>query len=282
MSAIDTSLESERLESALAVLVNKVLAAGRAKPGQTEVVRRGALYATATLSLGLETVARGDLGRAAQALRSISLGRMFRVGYTVTHRVARLAQALAARSVTSGSPTRELVAGLCSPRPLFARAADELPAPGMRPLESQADLRRAGELLAGLALRVALVESLGVDVVAMGQAPEPRPALDDHIRTAIAHVVIGRPFSGDALSQAQLTALRRAMPGGRLGDASRQAARTAVEARLARAQLATPSSVLARLVDGWLDDLDGILGDIADAEVDPRFVEGVLVEARRS
>ena len=46
------------------VLVNKVLAAGRAKPGQAEVVRRGALYATATLSLGLEVVARGDLERA--------------------------------------------------------------------------------------------------------------------------------------------------------------------------------------------------------------------------
>jgi hypothetical protein len=254
-------------------------------------VRRGALYATATLSLGLETVARGDLGRAVQALRTIALGRLFRVGYTVTHKLARLAQALAPRSLTAGSPTKELVAGLCTPRPLFARAADEPPASGVRPFEAQADLRRAGELLAGLALRVALVESLGVDVVAMGQAPEPRPQLDDHIRTALAHVAlaslgsapsIGEAFRGDALSQAQLTALRRAMPGGRLAASQRQVARTAVEARLARAQLATPTALLARLVDGWLDDLDGILGGVADAEVDPRFVEGVLVEVRRS
>jgi hypothetical protein len=274
--------ETERLESALAVLVNKVLAAGRARPGQAEVVRRGALYATATLSLGLETVARGDLARAVQALRSVGLGRLFRVGYTVTHKIARLAQALAARSLTAGSPTRELVAGLCSPRPLLSRAADEPPQPGLRPLESQADLRRAGELLAALALRVALVESLGVDVVAMGQAPEPRPSLDDHVRTALAHVAIGEPFSGDALTQAQLTALRRAMPGGVLGATQRGAARTAVEARLARAQLATPSGVLGKLVDGWLDDLDAMLGGITDTEVDPRFVEGVLVEAKRS
>ena len=53
------------------VLVNKVLAAGRAKPGQAEVVRRGALYATATLSLGLETIARGDLDRATRSAASI-------------------------------------------------------------------------------------------------------------------------------------------------------------------------------------------------------------------
>src|SRR5690606_30787492 len=46
IGAIDNPAEAERLETALAVLVNKVLAAGRAKPGQAEVVRRGALYAT--------------------------------------------------------------------------------------------------------------------------------------------------------------------------------------------------------------------------------------------
>src|SRR5262245_21523751 len=53
MAAIEEPAEAERLEGALMVLVNKVLAAGRAKPGQPEVLRRGALYATATVSLGL-------------------------------------------------------------------------------------------------------------------------------------------------------------------------------------------------------------------------------------
>ncbi|MGE3543129.1 MAG: DUF6178 family protein, partial [Kofleriaceae bacterium] len=208
MGAISDPGEAQRLETALMVLVNKVLAAGRAKPGQVEVVRRGALYATATLSLGLETVSRGDLGRATAALETIALSRLFRVGYTVTHKLARLAQALAARSVTAGDPAKALVAGLCSPRPLFSRAADDPPAPGLRPFESQADLRRAGEILTGLTLRVALVEGLGVDVVAMGQAPEPRPSLDDHIRTALARAVIGGELSGEALSLAELTALR--------------------------------------------------------------------------
>jgi hypothetical protein len=283
MGSIDVPEEAELLEASLMVLVNKVLAAGRAKPGQAEVVRRGALYATATLSLGLETVSRSDLPRAREALRSISLQRMFRVGYTVTTKLARLAQALAPRSLTAASPAKELVAGLCSPRPLFSRAADEPPAAGLRPFESSADLRRAGEILAGLTLRVALVEGLGVDVVAMGQAPEPRPNLDDHIRTALVRAVVGGELRGEALSQAELTKLRdQGVVDGLLTPAARKAGHAAIRARLGAAQLTASDTVLDKLVDGWLDDLEGILGGVKDATIDPRFVEGLLVEVRRS
>lgn len=283
MAAMDDESEAERLEQALMVLVNKVLAAGRAKPGQSEVMRRGALYATATLSLGLEVVARGDLERAKQALSSIGFNRLFRVGYTVTHKLAKLATALAPRSVTAGTPARELVAALCSPRPLFARAADEPPQAGMRPFESQADLRRAGEILTGLTLRVALVESLGVDVVAMGTAPEPRPDLDDYLRTALARSVVGGDLRAEALSQADLSTLRRTgFEGSTLTPSARRAGHASISARLGAAQLSASGPVLERLVDGWLDDLERILGTLKDTEVDPRFVEGVIVEAQRS
>ncbi len=284
MAAIDDPGEAERLEQALMVLVNKVLAAGRAKPGQAEVMRRGALYATATLSLGLETVARGDLVRAQQALASIAIIRLFRVGYTVTQKLAKLATALAPRSATAGSPAQELVAALCSPRPLFARAADEPPTIGMRPFESQSDLRRAGEILSGLTIRIALVEGLGVNVIAMGQAPEPRPELDDHIRTALARAVIDPAggLRGEALTQAELQTLRRdAFTGARLGDDARRRGFEAIKAQLGAAQLTASGPLLAKLVDGWLDDLERILGGIT-GEVDPRFVEGVLVEVKRS
>ncbi|MBA3819305.1 MAG: hypothetical protein H0X17_10465 [Deltaproteobacteria bacterium] len=283
LAAIEEPEEAERVEGALLMLVNKVLAAGRAKPGQPEVVRRGALYATATLSLGLETIARGDLGRATEALSSIGLARLFRVGYTVTHKLSRLAQALATRSVTAGSPARELVAGLCSPRPLFSRAADAPPTNGLRPFESSSDLRRAGELLTGLTVRIALVESLGVDVLALGQAPEPRPSLDDHIRTALARAVVGGGFTGEALSQAELTTLRdQGMTEGQLTEVARAAGLEAVRSRLGAKQLTASASVLAPLVGGWFEELEAILGAVKDAEIDPRFVEGVLVEVRRS
>ena len=40
--------------------------------------------------------------------------------------------------------------------------------------------------------------------------------------------------------------------------------------------------ILVRLIEGWLADLERILGTVKDAEIDARFVEGVLVEAHRS
>jgi hypothetical protein len=283
MTAIDDPVEADRLEQALMVLVNKVLAAGRAKPGQAEVLRRGALYATATLSLGLETIARSDLERAKQALLSIGLGRLFRVGYTVTQKLAKLASALAPRAATAGSPAEELVAALCSPRPLFARAADEPPVAGLRPFESAADLRRAGEILTALTLRIALVESLGVNVIAMGQAPEPRPELDDHIRTALARAVVTGELRGEALSEAELLQLQReGFTNGKLLDAVRRRGFDAIKTRLGAAQLQASGQLLAKLVDGWLDDLERILGGVKEGDVDPRFVEGVLVEVKRS
>ncbi len=107
---------------ALMVLVNKVLAAGRAKPGQSEVVRRGALYATSTLSLGLETVARGDLGKATAGVADHRARPGCSGSATPSRTSSRGSRtALAPRSLTAGSPARELVAALCSPRPLFAR-----------------------------------------------------------------------------------------------------------------------------------------------------------------
>ncbi|HEY5927125.1 MAG TPA: DUF6178 family protein [Kofleriaceae bacterium] len=282
MAQLEDPVEAERLEQALMVLVNKVLAAGRAKPGQAEVMRRGALYATATLSLGLETISRGDIHKATQAMSSIAFGRLFRLGYTVTQKLAKLATALAPRSATAGSPAKELVAALCSPRPLFSRAADEPAMPGMRPFESAADLRRAGEILTGLTLRIALVEGLGVNVIAMGQAPEPRPELDDHIRTALARAVVCGELRGEALTQAELRQLRTdAFTENKLRDDARRRGFEAVKARLGAAQLQASGPLLAKLVDRWLDDLERILGGVV-GEVDPRFVEGVLVEVKRS
>ncbi len=72
------------------------------------------------------------------------------------------------------------------------------------------------------------------------------------------------------------------MDAGTLTPAARAAGHDAVRKRLGAAQLAASGPIVARLVDGWLDDLDALLGGVKDETIDPRFVEGVLVEAKRS
>ncbi|HET9991537.1 MAG TPA: hypothetical protein VFQ65_23570, partial [Kofleriaceae bacterium] len=74
----------------------------------------------------------------------------------------------------------------------------------------------------------------------------------------------------------------QAFAGATLTEVARQRVHTAIAARLGAAQLAASGVILAKLVDGWLVDLERILGGIAGADVDPRFVEGVLVDVRRS
>ena len=62
---------------------------------------------------------------------------------------------------------------------------------------------------------------------------------------------------------------------------ARRIGHASITTRLGAAQLAASGAILTKLVDGWLDDLERILGSIV-GEVDPRFVEGVLVEVNRS
>jgi hypothetical protein len=274
--------QAERIEQAILVLVNKVMSAARVKPGESEALRRGAHYATATVSLGLETVARGDVDRAAQALSSVSLTRLHRAGYTVAVKLARLAQSLAPRAATAGLPASAVIGGLTAARPWLARAVDIPTAPGVRPFESQADVRKAAEVLARLALRIAIAESLGVNLLAMGQAPEPRPALDDHARTAMVRVMAGGAFSGEALTADELVGFRAAaMTGGELTDAARERGEAAVRERLAELQVGIGKEQLPLLVAEWLGDIERQLGPL-EGDIDPRFVEGVIAAGRRA
>ncbi len=270
--------EETRLETALMLVVNKLLAAARTRPGDQDSLRAGADYATSTISLGLEVVARGEIDRAAAALRSVSLGRLFRLGYTVGAKLARLAHNLAPRALTAGEPVTAVIAALTQPRPWFPGSFDEPARPGLRPFGSQTDVRRVAELLAGLTLRIAVVESLGVNLLAMSQLPEPRPDLDDHARTAVARVIAGGELTPRALSHDELVAVRGTLDHGRLPAAARARAQSAVMGRLDGARIQAGGTQLLDLIDGWLTEVEAIARAIEPAKIDARFVGGVLVE----
>jgi Family of unknown function (DUF6178) len=244
LAELEDAEEIARIESAIMYLVNRVLAAARAKPGQQEVVQRAAHYASATLSLGLEAVA------------------------------ARGARA------SAESPAREVVGALSSPRPLWAKIADRPAGVGVRPFESLADVRRGTEVLSGLTVRVALVEQLQVNLLAMAQAPEPRPSLEDHLRTAMARAAMDGTWRSAALSATEVEVLRRdGFVDGALTSEARRRCHDAVAASLGAEQLLAGAATLPAIVDELLDQLEAVLGAVTDQRVDPRFISGVLIDA---
>jgi hypothetical protein len=263
--------ELERLQAAFAYLVNRVLSASRVAPGDAERVGEGAAYAAATLSLGLETVARGDVDRAAEALRTVSLARLHRAGFTLSLRLARLARALAPRAVTAPDADRELLAALLGPRPLFASPR--------RPFETTADVRVAATALARLALRIAIAEqALGVDLVDLSARPEPSPELDDFARTAVGRVIAGGEPEAEPLAPDELAKLAAAFVGGALPPAARARAVAALRERLDRTGVTAGREYLDDLVDSWARDLESSVGALpAGAPLDQRFVAGLLL-----
>jgi hypothetical protein len=176
-----------------------------------------------------------------------------------------------------------VLAALLGARPWMSRALDQPPVPGVRPFESQADLRRAAEVLSRLGLRIAIAESLGVDLLAMAQAPEPRPALDDHARTALVHAMLGEPARGDALGDDALRRFRATcFAGDALADDAQERALAALTRRLDEGGLTAAREPLPGLVAGWLADLERTFAPLSAADIDGRFVEGVVTAAGRS
>ncbi|MCG8421952.1 MAG: DUF6178 family protein [Proteobacteria bacterium] len=300
--------ESARLENAFMVLLNKVLSAARVSPSDEQAQLIGAEHAAAAVSLGLETVTGGDLSRAAAALHSISLTRLHRAGYTVTVRLARLARALAQRAATAAEPVPSMLAELLRRRPFFPRVLDDPPGDGARPFVTVADVRRVADELSTLALRVAIAETLGVDLIALAHTPEPRPELDDYVRTALIRAMLGDRLAPTPLSTADLHRFAQSCtadrttdritgraadqttdqvtrePGGpSLNRLAQDRANQAVRELVHRARVDAAHHLVPQLVTDWLTRL-GELGQrilTTRDPLDPRFVDGVVLAAER-
>lgn len=284
LEQVSDAAEAERLEAALLHLVNRVLAASRVSPGDERAVRAGSQRAAATVSLGLEHLCAGVLDRAAAALATVSLVRLHRLGHSLTLRLARMAHLLAPRALTAGEPTQAVLEALLAARPLFPEALDEPAGAGARPFRSVADLRRAAEHLTELAGRIALADALGVDLVAMGQAPEPRPEIDDHARTALVRLLAGGELDAAPLGPAELEAMvARLSAEGRLDAGERARAVRAVAELAAQHRIGLAAPILARLVASWLDRIEEELGGFAGrSPIDASHVGGVITSAYKA
>lgn len=263
LEQVADAAEAERLETALVHLVNRVLSALRIRPGDEEGVRSATAAAAATLSIGLEHLCAGRVDRAPAALAAVSLTRLHRLGHSLILRLGRMARLLAPRSLTAGEPSQSVLEAMLRARPLFPTALDDPPGADLRAFRQMADLRRVAAHLTDLAARIALADALGVDLLAVAQAPEPRPELDDHVRTALARRLAGGELDAAPLEPDELDRLRRGpLDSGRLSLADRAAALRALVELAAQNRIAVAGEVLTRLVAAWLDDIEAQVGGI--------------------
>ncbi len=158
LGTLVSEAEVERLHAALVLLINKAMAADLVDPGDFEHGKEALARAVAYVGLGLEYLARGDAARAGQALGSVALERIFRVGFSLTLQVKTLADTLVAKGgvdpVGLDAPWDDVMRALRQRRPEYPRALDTPPTDGTRPFASLADVARAAAALETVAKNV--------------------------------------------------------------------------------------------------------------------------------
>jgi hypothetical protein len=167
--------EVAELHFALVALTNRVLAADRVTPGDDAAVAAALERLLATLDLALEFLSRGDAAREVEALRSVSLVRLFRLGVSLVGKVKLLATTLRRRGPFAAT-RRQLVeadealalAAVSRHRPLFAGILDEPPSNADRPFRTLADVTRATAAVERAAATQALLLGLGVAPADLG------------------------------------------------------------------------------------------------------------------
>jgi uncharacterized protein DUF6178 len=208
--------EVSELHFSVVALTNRVLAADRVTPGDDAAVAATLDRQLATLDLAVEFLARGDAAREIEAVRTVPVGRLFRLGVSLVGKVKRLATTLRRRGPFA--PTRRdlvepdealALEAVTRHRPLFAGLLDEPPSNADRPFRSLADLARATAAVERAAATQALLLGLGVtpEVLAPGSTLLDETGVDEAAldagllaRTALVRLVLRRagPKPGDA------------------------------------------------------------------------------------
>ena len=279
LARIGDAAELERLGGALLLVMNRVLSADRIDAADLAGAREAMRRTAAGIGLGLELLGRGDPQRAADIAGEVALARIFRVGFSLTLKLQRAAEALvrdAWVSLTPGSATllppamAELVAAVRRSRPMRpVPDADGAIHEGgaVEPFTTLAEVAAAARTLEEAAhLGETVRRGLGVDprLLTAEARAGVRPPLDAIRFTTIVATLIGnrlldRPALLVPLSPADVTQLvERALEGGALRPVARQLATQALAGRLAEREFPEPPG-WAGWVDGWLAHLEEAL-----------------------
>ncbi|HEX4407093.1 MAG TPA: DUF6178 family protein [Polyangia bacterium] len=206
--------EVAELHFALVALTNRVLAADRVAPGDDAAVTATLERQLATLDLAVEFLARGDAAREVEAVRTVSIVRLFRLGVSLIGKVKRLATTLrrkgpfaAVRGDLVEADEALALEAVLRHRPLFAGILDDPPSNADRPFRSLADLALATAAVERAAATQAMLLGLGVTPATLAPGA---PLLDDTgvdeaavdagllARTALVRLILRRAAENDA------------------------------------------------------------------------------------
>ncbi len=267
--------EVDDLHFALVALSNQVLAADRVSPGDEPRVDQVLGRMLATLDLAMEFLSRGQGEESVRCLRTIALGRIFRLGVTLLGKVSTLGQTLRRTSPFARlrpdldlftSEDLAVLSAVTALRPQFPRILDAPPGSGLRPFASLADIAKATAAVERAGAAIALLNAMGVRPEHLlpdalpGLGVKDPTGLDAAIlgRTALAWIAMGQPPGPPrALDKADANKLKS------IRDKCSQNTDTIEELRLLIAPFLVactegsqaPLGAISAIAEGWLTDL---------------------------
>jgi hypothetical protein len=254
MAGVTNADELSELRFALVALSNRVLSADRVVPGEDQAVTAVLERLAATLDLAVEFLARGSEALAVQAVRTVPLVRLFRLGVSLIGKLRKLGVALLKETPFAKLPREfhlfeteeaDVLAAVTRLRPLFPRALETPPAAGERPFAQLADIALVASALERAGAVVALLHGLGVRPEAIAELDDPA-AVD---AGELARTVLVARLLGDQGPLHPLTAATIQKFEKRFKD--RTQARGAVRDVLP----AAPGTASAAVLDRWADSL---------------------------
>ena len=216
---------AERFERQLLAAANAVLVADAVDPADLEAVRRSVESARAVLELGLEAAAGSDEARAAEALATTPLKRLFQKGFGRVLELRWRAERLLGKggggtreAPLLDPPLGETLSALARRRPLYfpglEAPREEWGGPAAaagapRSFLASAELSRAAAALDQAEALLTLGRGLGLVPSPAGAVPAPR--LSALYLTALANERLGRAFAPVPLPASDLPAAARVL-----------------------------------------------------------------------
>jgi hypothetical protein len=265
----------------LTFLLNKVMVADRIDMGEAVQVQNSMEEVYRYLNIALEHLSDGDSARAADLMEGVYLQSLFRLGFSLTLVLQRRAGKVRESKIVPylDGPFRALIDALGRKKPAFYEGMEAEDRGGERPFANLRELRLAEEWLDRLEVQRRLfeirfpfelpaVEDLKLD----GCVPDDSEdlALSDFLLTALANRVLGRAFIPRPIPSEELPALHAKVCG---------EGKVSGELRLeTRHWLDSLEPGAGAFGDYCLDVWDEEFCSYKPAEIDPRFVGGMIVK----